>query len=34
MAHVERQQIFEWLESQGYRAVTAEDLRRILAARA
>ena len=34
MAHVERQQIFDWLEAQGYRPVTPDDLRRIVSGRA
>ncbi|HEU5324977.1 MAG TPA: Mur ligase family protein [Candidatus Limnocylindria bacterium] len=34
MAHVERRELFAWLREQGFRAVTPEDLRRLVAGRA
>jgi cyanophycin synthetase len=30
MSHAERQAIFDWLQSRGWRPATVEDLRRIL----
>jgi hypothetical protein len=33
MAHVEREQIFPWLEKEGYRPITLPRLRALLAAR-